>query len=47
MGLLTIQLLLPSGLYREPSTLAVAAPRVKIGTIGEVVGVLAGFAKYP
>ena len=45
LGLLTIQLLRPSGLYREPSSRADAAPRVKIGAIGELAGAIAQFAK--
>jgi putative hydrolase of the HAD superfamily len=40
LGLLTVQLLRPSGLYRRPSPLADAAPRVKISTIGELGSVL-------
>jgi FMN phosphatase YigB (HAD superfamily) len=47
LGLLTIQLLRPSGLYREPSPRADAAPRVKIAAIGELTGVLARFAQCP
>ena len=47
LGLLTIQVLRPSGLHREPSSLADAAPRVKIGTIGELAGALAKFAERP
>ncbi len=47
LGLLTIQLLRPGGLYREPSSLADAAPRVKIGAIGELAGVLAKFVEHP
>jgi len=47
LGLLTIQLLRPSGFYRQPSPLADAAPRVKIGTIGELAGVLAKSAGRP
>ncbi len=47
LGLLTIQLPRPTGLYREPSSLADAAPKVRIGTIGELTGVLAQFAEHP
>ena len=47
LGLLTVRLLRPSGLYRQPSSLADAAPKVKIGTIGELAGVLATFAECP
>jgi len=46
LGLLTIQLRRPSGLYRKPSPLAEAAPRVRIGTIGELAGVLAQFTEH-
>jgi putative hydrolase of the HAD superfamily len=47
LGLLTIRLLRPSGLYRQPSSLADAAPKVKIGSIGELAGALAKFAECP
>ncbi len=47
LGLLTIQLLRPSGLYREPASRTDAAPKVKIGAIGELAGVLAQFAERP
>lgn len=42
LGLLTIQLLRPSGLYRQPSPLPQAAPKLKIGAIGDLAGILAG-----
>ena len=41
LGLLTIQLRRPSGLYRQPSPLPDAAPRVKIDRISDLGGVLA------
>jgi putative hydrolase of the HAD superfamily len=47
LGLLTIQVRRPSGLYRQPSSLADAAPKVKIATIGELAAVLARFAERP
>ena len=47
LGLLTIQLLRPSGLYRQPSPLPEAAPQLKIGTIGDLAGILAGFEARP
>ncbi len=47
LGLLTIQLLRPAGLDRQLSSLADAAPRVKIAAIGELAGVLAQFAERP
>jgi putative hydrolase of the HAD superfamily len=47
LGLLTVQLLRPNGLYREPSSRADAAPRTKIGSIAELTGVLARFAECP
>ncbi len=47
LGLLTIRLLRPSGLYRQPSSLADAAPSVKIGVLNEPAGVLAQFVKCP
>ncbi len=47
MGLLTIQLLRPSGLYRQPSSLADATPKVKIGTLGELAGVLTRSVECP
>ncbi|MCL5280113.1 MAG: HAD family hydrolase [Planctomycetes bacterium] len=46
LGLLTIQLLRPAELYRQPSAPADTAPRVKIATIGELSGVLAQCAEH-
>jgi len=47
LGLLTIQLLRPSGLYRHASPLPEAAPKLKIGTIGDLADILAGFGAHP
>jgi putative hydrolase of the HAD superfamily len=41
LGFLTIQLLRPGGLYRQPSPLPQATPKVKIGRIDELTAVLA------
>jgi putative hydrolase of the HAD superfamily len=41
LGLLTIQVLRPSGLYRQPSPLPDAAPKRKIDRIGNLAKVLA------
>lgn len=41
LGMLTIQLLRPSGFYRKPSDLADAAPKVRIEAIEDVATVLA------
>jgi putative hydrolase of the HAD superfamily len=43
LGLLTIQLLRPKGLYRQPSPLPDAAPKLKIDRIDKLVTVLSGF----
>ena len=43
LGLLTIQLLRPCGLYRQPSPLPDAAPKRKIDKIGELAKVLAEY----
>jgi hypothetical protein len=45
LGLLTVRLLRPSALYRQPSSRADAAPRVKIAAIGEWAGLPARFAE--
>jgi putative hydrolase of the HAD superfamily len=47
LGLLTIQVLRPSGLYQQPSSPADAAPKVKIATIDELAAVLARLAERP
>jgi putative hydrolase of the HAD superfamily len=47
LGLLTIQLLRPSGLYRQPSPLPEAAPRLKIDAIGGLPDILAGYVACP
>lgn len=47
LGFLTIQLLRPGGLYRQPSPLPQAAPKVRIDRISELTAVLAGFAVCP
>lgn len=47
LGFWTIQLLRPGGLYRQPSPLPQAEPKVKIDRIGELPAVLAGFAVRP
>jgi putative hydrolase of the HAD superfamily len=41
LGMLTIQLRRPQGLYRQPSPLPDAAPKLKIVQIGDVAAVLA------
>jgi len=41
LGLVTIQLLRPSGLYRQPSPLPEAAPKLKIDRIDELAKILA------
>jgi putative hydrolase of the HAD superfamily len=43
LGLLTIQLLRPRRLYRQPSPLPDAAPKLKIDRIDKLAGVLADF----
>jgi putative hydrolase of the HAD superfamily len=43
LGLLTIQVLRPSGLYRQPSPLPDAAPKRKIDKIGNLAKVLAEY----
>ena len=40
LGLLTIQLRRPSGLYKQPSPLPDGAPKLKIDRIGDLAGVL-------
>ena len=40
LGLLTVQVRRPSGLYRQPAPDPDAAPKVKIGRIGDLIGVL-------
>lgn len=43
LGLLTVQVLRPSGLYREPSPLPDAAPKRKIDKIGNLAKILAEY----
>lgn len=43
LGMLTIQVLRPSGLYRRPSPLPEAAPKRKIDRIGELAELLAEY----
>ncbi len=43
LGLLTIQVLRPSGLYRQPSPLPEAAPKRKIDKLGNLAKVLAEY----
>jgi putative hydrolase of the HAD superfamily len=43
LGLLTVQLLRPWGLHREPSSLPDAAPRVRIDRLSQLAEVLARF----
>jgi len=40
LGFVTVQLLRPGGLYRQPSSLSDATPKVRIDRIGELAGVL-------
>ncbi|MCX5644796.1 MAG: HAD family hydrolase [Phycisphaerae bacterium] len=47
LGLLTIQLLRPSGLYRQPSPLPDAAPKRKIDRIGDLAEILATSVACP
>ncbi len=47
LGLLTIQLLRPNGLYQQPSSLPEAAPKRKIDRIGDLAEVLAKSAACP